>query len=133
MVVLLVVFAALCFGYGSPGSGVVCTLLGVAAVAAWWSLSVRWCASYSWRVTDAAVEVERGLVVRRRSAVPLAQIRHVDVAAGPIDRACGIASVVVHVAGAPTPPLQVPGLTPADAEALRDALVGATAATPVPA
>jgi hypothetical protein len=50
-------------------------------------------------------------------------VQHVDVTSGPIDRALGLVHVSLHVAGSAGPVLAIPGLSPADAETLREALL----------
>ena len=46
-----------------------------------------------------------------------------DVSSGPIDRALGLVEVSLHVAGSAGPVLTIPGLAPAEAESLREALL----------
>jgi membrane protein YdbS with pleckstrin-like domain len=47
----------------------------------------------------------------------------VDVTSGPIDRALGLVHVSLHVAGSAGAVLTIPGLAPAEAETLREALL----------
>ncbi len=74
--------------------------------------------------------VTRGLLFRRVSVVPYGRMQFIDVTAGPIDRAFGLATVQLHTAAAATD-ARIPGLVRADADALRDrlALVGEAKAT----
>ena len=74
--------------------------------------------------------VTRGLMFRHVSVVPYGRMQFIDVTAGPIDRAFGLATVQLHTAAAATD-ARIPGLVRADADALRDrlALVGEAKAT----
>jgi hypothetical protein len=74
--------------------------------------------------------VTRGLMFRHVSVVPYGRMQFIDVTAGPIDRAFGLATVQLHTAAAATD-ARIPGLVRGDADALRDrlALVGEAKAT----
>jgi membrane protein YdbS with pleckstrin-like domain len=74
--------------------------------------------------------VTRGLMFRHVSVVPYGRMQFIDVTAGPIDRAFGLATVQLHTAAAATD-ARIPGLVRADADTLRDrlALVGEAKAT----
>ena len=65
--------------------------------------------------------VRHGLLVRRLSIVPYARMQFVDVTAGPIERAAGLATVTLHTAAAASD-ATVPGLEAAEATRLRDRL-----------
>ena len=65
--------------------------------------------------------VRRGLLVRRLSVVPYGRMQFIDVTAGPVDRAFGLATVQLHTAAAATD-ARIPGLLRADADQLRDRL-----------
>lgn len=65
--------------------------------------------------------VRHGLLVRRLSIVPYARMQFVDVTAGPLERAFGLATVQLHTAAAASD-ARVPGLPPAEASRLRDRL-----------
>lgn len=74
--------------------------------------------------------VTRGLMFRHVSVVPYGRMQFIDVTAGPIDRAFGLATVQLHTAAAATD-ARIPGLLRVDADVLRDrlALVGEAKAT----
>ena len=80
----------------------------------------RWAA---WGYLERADEllVRRGLLFRRLSAVPYGRMQFVDVTAGPLSRALGLADVHLHTAAAATDAV-VPGLPQAEADRLRDRL-----------
>lgn len=65
--------------------------------------------------------VRHGLLIRRLSIVPYARMQFVDVTAGPLERAFGLATVKLHTAAAASD-AEVPGLAPAEAARLRDRL-----------
>lgn len=90
--------------------GVLRGIMIVRAVRAW---------GYAERERD--LLVRHGLLIRRLSIVPYARMQFVDVTAGPLERAFGLAKVQLHTAAAATD-AQVPGLAPAEAARLRDRL-----------
>lgn len=65
--------------------------------------------------------VRHGLLIRRLSIVPYARMQFVDVTAGPLERALGLATVQLHTAAAASD-ARVPGLPPEEASRLRDRL-----------
>jgi membrane protein YdbS with pleckstrin-like domain len=65
--------------------------------------------------------VRRGVMVRRLSLVPYGRMQFVDVSAGPLERAFGLATLRLHTAAAASD-ARVPGLPRAEAERLRDQL-----------
>jgi membrane protein YdbS with pleckstrin-like domain len=60
-------------------------------------------------------------MVRRLSVVPYGRMQFVDVTAGPIERAFGLATVRLHTAAASTD-ARIPGLEQGEASRLRDQL-----------
>ncbi|MGH3737304.1 MAG: PH domain-containing protein [Micromonosporaceae bacterium] len=77
----------------------------------------------SWGYRERADEllVRHGLLIRRLSIVPYGRMQFVDVSAGPIERAFGLATVQLHTAAAATD-AAIPGLEPETAARLRDRL-----------
>jgi membrane protein YdbS with pleckstrin-like domain len=73
-------------------------------------------------VTTDALRLDRGVMFRQESVVPYTRIQHVDTEQGPIERALGLSRVTVHTASGTSSSLTIPGLAPADAEALRERL-----------
>lgn len=65
--------------------------------------------------------VRRGVMFARLSVVPYGRMQFVDVTAGPLERAFGIATVRLHTAAAATD-ARIPGLEAAEATRLRDLL-----------
>ena len=74
---------------------------------------------YAERVDD--LLVRHGIVVRRLSVVPYGRMQYVDVKAGPLERALGIATVQLHTAAAASD-AAIPGLPTVEAARLRDRL-----------
>lgn len=68
--------------------------------------------------------VRRGVLFRSLTVVPYGRMQYVDVTAGPVDRALGLATVRLHTASAATD-ATVPGLTTDAAALLRDRLTAA--------
>ena len=68
--------------------------------------------------------VRRGVLFRSLTVVPYGRMQYVDVTAGPIDRALGLATVRLHTASAASDAV-VPGLTTDAAALLRDRLTAA--------
>lgn len=65
--------------------------------------------------------IRRGIMFRSLVVVPYGRMQFVDVKAGPIDRAFGIAQVQLHTAS-PASDASIPGLPPAEASRLRERL-----------
>jgi len=65
--------------------------------------------------------VRKGILFRSLVVVPYGRMQYVDLTAGPVARALGIASVQLHTASAGTD-ADIPGLPSAEAARLRDQL-----------
>lgn len=65
--------------------------------------------------------IRRGIMFRTLVVVPYGRMQYVDVKAGPVDRAFGIAAVQLHTA-APSTDASIHGLAPEEAARLRDRL-----------
>ena len=78
----------------------------------------------SWRfeVRDDDLYLERGVVTRVDTVVPFVRVQHVDTQRGPVERAVGLASVVVYTAGSRGADVTIPGLTPERADDLQEQL-----------
>ncbi len=79
----------------------------------------------AWRyeITDREVVLSWGVWYQTRRFVPRDRIQHVDITSGPIARKFGLAHVHFYVAGAHGAVGGIPGLTPEEAEELRQMLV----------
>jgi membrane protein YdbS with pleckstrin-like domain len=96
-------------------------LVLVAAYAWAWVLIGR--NQRSWRYAEREDEllVTHGVMFRELVVVPYGRMQFVDVAAGPLERAFGLATVELHTA-TPATDAKIPGLTPDEAARLRDRL-----------
>lgn len=120
--VVLACLIGLLFARGA--FAVVVALVGAAfvvsaAVRALWIPRVVRSWGYAERERD--LLVRHGRMIRRLSIVPYARMQFVDVTAGPLERAFGLATVQLHTAAAATD-ARVPGLHPGEASRLRDRL-----------
>ncbi|MXO75285.1 PH domain-containing protein [Altererythrobacter aerius] len=68
------------------------------------------------------LRVVRGLLFRSDTVVPFGRIQHIDVTQGPLERAFGLATLVVHTAGTHNASVALPGLAESDAAAMREAM-----------
>src|SRR5207253_9967045 len=65
--------------------------------------------------------IRRGVMFARLSVVPYGRMQFIDVTAGPLERAFGLATVRLHTAAAATD-ARIPGLKREEAARLRDRL-----------
>ncbi|MHA6760840.1 PH domain-containing protein [Streptacidiphilus sp. PAMC 29251] len=115
-----VVLAAL-LGLLAGWSWAAVALLPLLATAwGWYAVGRNW---RSWRFAEREDDllITHGVLWRRQLVVPYGRMQAVDVAAGPLERAFGVASVQLHTATEHTS-AKIPGLLPAEAERLRDTL-----------
>lgn len=77
-----------------------------------------------WRyaLRDEDLYLERGVLTRVHTVVPLRRIQHLDVSHDLIEREFDLGKLVVHTAGARSSSVTLPGLRIEAAEALRDEL-----------
>jgi len=75
--------------------------------------------AYSEREDD--LLVRRGVMISRLSVIPYGRMQFIDVVAGPIERAFGLATVRMHTAAASSD-ARIPGLPHEEAARLRDHL-----------
>jgi len=71
---------------------------------------------------DDALFLVRGVLTRTDTSVPYVRVQHVDTTRGPVERAAGLASVVVYTAGSRGADITIPGLRPERATELRERL-----------
>jgi len=96
-------------------------LAGLALLGWWLRLVSR--AVRSWGYAERADDllIRRGVLIRRLTVVPYGRMQFVDVKAGPVERALGLATVQLHTAAAATD-AYIPGLPTNEAARLRDLL-----------
>ncbi|MCT2557965.1 PH domain-containing protein [Tsuneonella sp. YG55] len=68
------------------------------------------------------LRVVRGLWFRSDTVVPFGRVQHIDVTQGPLERAWGLATLVVHTAGTHNASVSLPGLAQGDAAAMRETI-----------
>ncbi|HEY3560374.1 MAG TPA: PH domain-containing protein [Kribbella sp.] len=100
--VLAVVVIALGFGWG-------------------WILIGRNQTSWKYAEREDELLVSHGIMFRELVVVPYGRMQFVDVTAGPLERAYGMATVELHTA-TPATDAKIPGLHPDEAGRLRDRL-----------
>ena len=102
------------------GTALVPALL-VCIYLALWSPPRRYRA-WGYRMDGEELRVRRGVWIRVNTLVPVDRIQHIDVSQGPLERALGICSLVLHTAGTLHSQIVVPGLTRDTAERMRDSI-----------
>ena len=121
-VALLVVVGVASFVFHAPVvawlPAVVVVLL--AAPAAWVLVgrNARW---WGYAERDADLYIRHGAIFRTLVVVPYGRMQYVDVQAGPLEQAFGIATVHLHTAS-PGTSARIPGLPAQEAARLRDRL-----------
>jgi membrane protein YdbS with pleckstrin-like domain len=107
---------------GLPGPllvGIPVALVVVASVG--WVLLGRNARSWAYAEREEDLYVTHGLMFRRLVVVPYGRMQYVDVNAGPLEQAFGVASVHLHTAS-PGTSAHIPGLPKQEAARLRDRL-----------
>lgn len=79
--------------------------------------------NWSYRLDGAVLEIRFGIWWKTIQWLPLSRLQHVDLHAGPLERAMGLATLTLHTAGTHEAVLVIPGLDAAEAARLRDELV----------
>ena len=93
-------------------------LVGFAYLALW--APPRRYRAWGYRMDGEELRLRRGVWTRVHTLVPLDHVQHIDVSQGPVERALGICSLVLHTAGTLHSQIVVPGLTRSTAEQMRD-------------
>lgn len=117
---------------GLPGALILWVLFGgryavlaavvlVAAYAWGWVLIGRNQRSWKYAEREDELLVTHGVTFRELVVVPYGRMQFIDVAAGPLERSFGLATVELHTA-TPATDAKIPGLTPDEAARLRDRL-----------
>ena len=78
-------------------------------------------ASWGYAERNDDLMVRRGVMIRRLSVIPYGRMQFIDVTAGPLERALGLATLRMHTAAAASD-ARIPGLESGAAAALRDQL-----------
>ena len=119
----LLAVLALAVGGAMTGSAVAYGFAVAALVAG--ALSLRFVGrrygSWGYAEREDDLLVRRGVMFARLSVVPYGRMQFIDVTAGPLERAFGLATVRLHTAAAATD-ARIPGLDREEAARLRDTL-----------
>lgn len=78
--------------------------------------TIRW-RRWRYEVTEDEIDLQRGVLVVKRTLVPMVRVQHVDTKQGPILRKYGLATVTISTAATTH---EIPALSEEDAAALRD-------------
>jgi uncharacterized protein len=122
-VVVPAVAAAIVVALAGAGSSVSLGLAGgvlVVGAVAWGAVGRRY-ESWGYAEREDDLLVRRGVLFARLSVVPYGRMQFIDVTAGPLERAFGLATVRLHTAAAATD-ARIPGLDRDEAARLRDRL-----------
>ena len=112
-------------GFALPIWTWVTALVVVAVLAVWgWWLVGRNAERWGYAERDEELFITSGALFRRLVVVPYGRMQYVDVQAGPLDRAFGLAKIQLHTA-APGTSAHIPGLPVEEADRLRDRLTAA--------
>jgi membrane protein YdbS with pleckstrin-like domain len=101
--------------------GVLAVVVLGAALAWAWVLIGRNQRSWKYAEREDELLVSHGIMFRELVVVPYGRMQFVDVTAGPLERAYGMATVELHTA-TPATDAKIPGLHPDEAGRLRDRL-----------
>jgi membrane protein YdbS with pleckstrin-like domain len=97
-VVALVVLATAGASLPGPWQAIGIGVLGVALVAGTAVVpELRW-RRWRWEVREHEIDLQRGVLVVRRTLIPMARVQHVETERGPIGQALGLATVEIHTA-----------------------------------
>ena len=102
-----------------PGGVLLVPALLAFVYLALWSPQRRYRAWGYW-MDGEELRLRRGVWTRVHTLGPLDHVQHIDVSQGPVERALGICSLVLHTAGTLHSQIVVPGLTRESAERMRD-------------
>lgn len=90
----------------------------------WAKLSYRF---YHYELAEASFKKEEGVIWKRYTSIPYERIQNVDIYRGLLARILGLSDIHIQTAGMSTGPRfaegRLPGLSLADAEALRNELI----------
>jgi membrane protein YdbS with pleckstrin-like domain len=102
-------------------SGALLVVVGVIVAVSGWVWAGRNQRSWGYAENADDLLVTRGVMFKRLVAIPYGRMQFVDVQAGPLDRAFGIATVTLHTASSETA-ADIPGLPADEATRLRNRL-----------
>ena len=115
--ILLAISGALSGSSGAYGFAAAAAVIG----ALLWRFVGRRYRSWGYAEREDDLLIRRGVMFARLSVVPYGRMQFIDVTAGPLERAFGLATVRLHTAAAATD-ARIPGLERDEAARLRDSL-----------
>jgi len=113
----------------TPFSGFILLLLVLLVISLFY-LNLFWLPkrrylAWSYRLTDAIVELRSGIIINKSVLIPLSRLQHVDLIRGPIEQRFGLSSLKIHTAGTREASHTISGLEAKVAIKLRDDLIDA--------
>ena len=105
----------------------------IAVLVALWIIAIapsRRFAHWGFALDERELHIAHGWLTRVHTIVPIGRVQHIDLTQGPIERGCGVATLVLHTAGTDHSLVTVPGLARDQAEAVRDRIRSAIEASP---
>ena len=100
--------------------GLPSVLVGVIAVFAVLVAPARRYQRLGYALHPTMLQVVRGWLFHSDTIVPLVRVQHIDVTRGPLEKAFGTATLIVHTAGTHNSIVTLPGLAPDKASSIRD-------------
>ena len=76
--------------------------------------------SRGYHMASDRLRVVKGVLFHADTVVPFSRVQHLDVEQGPLERAFGIARLILHTAGTHNASVTLPGLAFDDAKAMRE-------------
>ena len=73
-----------------------------------------------YQMSSDRLRVVKGVLFHADTVVPFSRVQHLDVEQGPLERAFGIARLILHTAGSHNSSVTLPGLAHSDAVAMRE-------------
>lgn len=104
--------------------GLASGIVGLLGLAALLILPARRYRLWGYREDEDELQVRSGMLFRLHTIVPFGRVQHIDIAQGPIERAFGVATLILHTAGTRGSSVPLPGLARGQAEAMRDRIRG---------
>ena len=105
---------------GTLFHGLPSSLLGLIALFAVLVVPARSYRRLGFALHPTLLQVVRGWLFHADTIVPLVRVQHIDVTRGPLEKAFGTATLVVHTAGTHNSIVALPGLSPEKASEIRD-------------
>jgi membrane protein YdbS with pleckstrin-like domain len=106
----------------TPFAGLVPALIGAVALSGIFIAPDRIYRRLGYALDGRLLRTVRGWLFHTDTIVPFVRVQHIDVMRGPFDKLFGTATLVVHTAGTHNSIITLPGLAPARAAEIREAI-----------